>query len=228
MPDLREFWQHGFDERRTHRVDLVNQAIKVLDGTYLIYYTLFDELPRNRGVSTLISEEIASSMARGEMFVQRLFWRGDIFLVRFCDDWKNSSNAGDLEDVSDNLIPLLELLKKILGHIWQEQNLERAVDEDREHGWFSEQHDIDREMVLSKMFAFTLWKNALICRDPAVREELMKTPFGKATLEYLTITEGRLMGIKPESIKIEPCPDDPGMMRISFQPNSNGIREFEF
>jgi hypothetical protein len=143
------------------------------------------------------------------------------FPDQICDDYGKSSNAGDLEDVSDHVVPLLEILKRILGHSWLERRLEGEVEEDKEYRWLKEQHDIDRDMVLSTMFAPVTCKTQLICSDPDVREELMQTPFGKQTLDYMTITQDQLLGIKPESMRIEPCSDDPDMLELSFQPNNN-------
>src|SRR5947207_15753903 len=67
-----------------------------------------------------------------------------------------------------------------------------------------------------------------VIRDSlAVQEELLRTSFQRQILEYLTISEGRLMGIVPESIQFEPCPEDPSMICIICQKrNQDGDDEF--
>lgn len=113
-----------------------------------MYYTLFDELPGNRGIASLIHDAIKRSIADGDLFPYRVFWRGDVFVVRFCF----ASVPHILQNVDQDVSALLHCSKVLFSTIWFEQCLEKEMENDWEEQWIFEQANIDRDVILSRVY----------------------------------------------------------------------------
>lgn len=134
VPDLRPWLGDSFNERRmaTFYVDVkaqqhrdpVNSAfIKSEDSTshgrYCLYYTLLSTQPLNETCKRLTGVEIPSD---------RLFWRGDVLVIRYDGDLGMGHEYLDVS--STTLKPVEDLLQRA----FDSRGLERINEEEDEFG----------------------------------------------------------------------------------------------
>jgi hypothetical protein len=85
VPDLRRYWGQYFKTRDSRRLEITNNVVPALNGQYVVHFITDDAFPRNKTVSTLIRSAIEAAIRRGEVFQERLFWCGDVFVTRLGD-----------------------------------------------------------------------------------------------------------------------------------------------
>lgn len=140
IPDFHKFWGvHQFD-RRYRLYCLQEQAVSELDGDYRIYWNEDPELAENNYIKGLLGIQGVESYRR--------FWYGDAFVVRYTEDSKTFTH-----DVHDAPAAILESphLQTFFQHMWDEEFLERELEQDRYGDARQEKIEADKEIIFQRM-----------------------------------------------------------------------------
>ncbi|KAF8252089.1 hypothetical protein K440DRAFT_609920 [Wilcoxina mikolae CBS 423.85] len=132
--DFSPYWNGDYKARKTQSHVVQEQAGEraILDGHYVIYYTRNPNLPVNKSILSMppMRAAVDKSIARGEKFEERLFWRGDVLVARLREPFETHFKAKH-DDVSPQMVkPLIELLVEGFVGDWEGKALERFAEHD--------------------------------------------------------------------------------------------------
>jgi hypothetical protein len=142
-PDFHSYWgKHQF-ERRFHKWTFNDQPSEDSNGEYRVYYNGDFELSeetKNKSVKRFLEGE--------EINDTRLFWHGDIFLVRYSEH--PETYKYDVHDVPATSI-YGPALRAIFRHMWNEKTLEVELETERVLGGHQEKFDADKAIIYQRM-----------------------------------------------------------------------------
>ncbi|KAF8246572.1 hypothetical protein K440DRAFT_662006 [Wilcoxina mikolae CBS 423.85] len=145
--DFSPYWNGDYKTRKFQIYAVEKQDTAILNGYYIGYYSRNSDLPVNKTILSMppMRAAVDWSIAQGEKFEERLFWRGDVFVCRM--PFENGFEAM-YDDISPQLVqPLSELLARVYVDDWEEKRLERFVRMDAE--W--DEHDRKQGIVKEKL-----------------------------------------------------------------------------
>lgn len=134
--DLRRYWHGDYFARINQCLCVEENLLPALNGQYILYYSTDSSRPVNKTLLSmpLLHDAIEKSTKSGEKFEERVFYHGDVFVVRLSDTFENTNFKAQYDDISPQLVqPLIQLLDKVLfAGCWGEKFLEyqRKMDED--------------------------------------------------------------------------------------------------
>lgn len=101
----------------------------------------------------VLQEAIEKSTQNGEKFEERMFYHGDVFVVRLRDWEENTNFKSKHDDISPQLVqPLIQLLDKgLFAHGWGEKFLEYQHKMDEDMAKHMEKHESYRVEMMSKL-----------------------------------------------------------------------------
>jgi hypothetical protein len=139
-PDFHSYWnEHQFD-RRFHKWAFNDQPNEDSNGEYRLYCNENPELSENENVKRFLEGEDINAM--------RLFWHGDVFLVRYSEH--PETYKYDVHDV-----PATSLYGPALGaifrHMWNEKTLELELETERNLRGQQEKLDADKAIIYQRM-----------------------------------------------------------------------------
>ena len=141
--DFRPFWGDFLHIEQDHQMlDLTDQAEKANDGTFLVFYNLHEDLLPNKHIASILGTDFEGSFADS-----RLFWRGDVFVVRYQD----SSTTG----ITYTSIPpnagLNDAIEAYLRNVWESDGLQELLDSRKEADESIEKSRRDLETVRARL-----------------------------------------------------------------------------
>ena len=141
--DFRPFWGDFLHMEQEHQMlELANQENKADEGTYLVFYNIHEDLPPNKHISGILGTAIKGSLAD-----RKLFWRGDVFVVRFQE---NSSAGGTYM----SLRPTARMnrpMEAYIRDIWDRDGLEEHLKSARAAEEAIEKMRRDRELLRARL-----------------------------------------------------------------------------
>ncbi|KAF8251700.1 hypothetical protein K440DRAFT_658369 [Wilcoxina mikolae CBS 423.85] len=200
VPDLRRYWTHAFKMRDHRQVTITNNDVPALNGKYLVFFIIDEEFPRNQTICAMIRPEIESCIRSGELFRDRLFWCGDVFVVRLGDPEFLKWNYANYDDIPTEMLQIPPFLVQVFEIGFKTKHLESNEQELVSHRAMVEEHRRKKDLVLARM-------------TPLERERVLNSPMGNTILEYKAITEGDINALKGQ--KIEPDPNNPEQLIIT-------------
>jgi hypothetical protein len=152
-PDFSPYWNGDYETRKLQVHHVADQEIVILDGYYISYYSRNLDLPVNKTLLSMppVRTAVDKSIAQGEKFEERLFWRGDVFVCRMREPFENDFKA-KYDDISPQLVgPLSELLADGFAYDWEAKNLERYVQDDAYFEDFRRKYESNEEDLATAM-----------------------------------------------------------------------------
>ncbi|KAK0787310.1 hypothetical protein LTR91_022443 [Friedmanniomyces endolithicus] len=133
-----------------------------------------------------------------EVTENRLFWKGDIFLVLFKETAAGGGTFLSLGPVTD----MQEVIRSYLQYAWYHQDVEALRKSRQPMLEFSESHNRNRELIRARL-------------SPLEVEILSHLPPGlEMNLEYLTVYNADYGAIT--DTWVEPCHDNPSMVTVGY------------
>lgn len=99
----------------------------------------------------VLHDAIEKSTKNGEKFEERVFYCGDVFVVRLRDAPENTNFKSQYDDISPQLVqPLVQLLDKVMfAGGWGEKFLEHQRKMDEDMAKYMEKHEDCRAKMMS-------------------------------------------------------------------------------
>lgn len=151
IPDLRRYWSHAFKARKHQQIIVDENKIPALNGNYIIHFITDDEFPRNQTVSELIRSDIEESIRDGEIFRERLFWCGDIFVTCLGEPEYLKGGYANYKDLPKEVLQMPHFLTQYFQQAFKTKLLEQAVRELVSFKAITEEHQRKKELVLARM-----------------------------------------------------------------------------
>lgn len=125
--DLRAYWHGDYLAHKIQNLVVEGQSPATLNGEYIIYYSIDPSMPANKTLLSMpaVRDAVERSTNSGERFEGRLFYRGDVFVVRLGDTFENTNFEAKYDDISPQLVqPLTQILAEIFENNWERKFLE--------------------------------------------------------------------------------------------------------
>jgi hypothetical protein len=152
VPDLRPYWTGDYQDRRFRRFIVREHPLPMLDGEFILYYSVSADKPANKTILGMpaVRDAVERSRRAGVRFEDRLFWRGDVLVVRLGEVWEDA-DFEKFEDVRGEMVPhVLKMLgERMFTPTWEEEGLERQRKED---AWWERLAEKERGMK-ERLFA---------------------------------------------------------------------------
>lgn len=153
--DLRRYWHGDYLARQTQSFCVGENPLPALNGQYILYYSTDSSQPANKTLLSLpvLQEAIEKSTKNGEKFEERMFYHGDMFVVRLRDWEENTNFRSKHDDISPQLVqPLIQLLDKgLFAHGWGEKFLEYQHKLNEDTAKCMEKHEFHRVEMMSRL-----------------------------------------------------------------------------
>ncbi|RPB06316.1 hypothetical protein P167DRAFT_239768 [Morchella conica CCBAS932] len=134
VPDLRPYWSGDYQDRRFRRFIVRSHPQPMLDGEFIVYYSTSADKPANKTILDMPS--VRDAIERSGVRVEdRLFYRGDVLVVRLGEVWEDVGFEERYEDVRGEMVAaVVEMLgERLFAPGWEEGFLERQR---RDDAWF--------------------------------------------------------------------------------------------
>ena len=142
--DFRPFWGEFLHIEQDHQMwRLENQKNSANEGEYLVFYSLHEGLRRNNCIAGVLGIIDVGSIAD-----HRLFWRGDVFIVRFQD--VSSTGGTYLSLLVD--AEMSGPIEVYLRDAWERKSLEELRDSARGVEEFGEKTQRDLDLVRARLY----------------------------------------------------------------------------
>ncbi|KAF8541710.1 hypothetical protein BDD12DRAFT_828419 [Trichophaea hybrida] len=132
--DFSLHWNGNYTTRKVHSIVLESQSGEHKDSYehYIIYYSISPDLPVNEAILKLpaLRAAVGESIARGEKFEERMFWRGDVFIARLREPFENEWKAKYDDILPELMVPLVQILAEGFAINWQQKSLESYAEYD--------------------------------------------------------------------------------------------------
>ncbi|KAF8476069.1 hypothetical protein BDZ91DRAFT_779089 [Kalaharituber pfeilii] len=153
--DLRRYWHGDYLTRLMQSFCVGEHSLPALNGQYLIYYSTDPSQPANKTLLSMpaLHDAIEKSTKGGEKFEERMFYRGDVFVVRLRDWEENTDFKCQHDDISLQLVePLIQLLdKEFFTHNWVKKFLEHQRKMDEEMDKHLQKYHDHRDKMMSRL-----------------------------------------------------------------------------
>lgn len=143
VPDFRPFWGdilHAQQDYQMMTVETDDNTANV--GTVIVFYNTSEELPHNQCVANMLGVHEATESMRS-----RLFWQGDVFLVRFDETVPDGGAFVSLPVGAE----MQGIVKRYLQHEWDRHGLEELRESRKSVRELSERHERNREMIRARL-----------------------------------------------------------------------------
>lgn len=151
--DLRRYWQGDYFARIIQCLCVEKNSLPALNGQYILYYSTDSSRPVNRTLLSMpvLHDAIEKSTKNGEKFEERVFYCGDVFVVRLRDAPENTNFKSQYDDISPQLVqPLVQLLDKVMfAGGWGKKFLEHQRKMDEDMAKYMEKHEDCRAKMMS-------------------------------------------------------------------------------
>ncbi|KAI6080362.1 hypothetical protein F4821DRAFT_63503 [Hypoxylon rubiginosum] len=191
VPDFSDSWGEFNLERKSLNVNVENQATKSLEGTYLLYCCENDALGENQSIKRILSLDVVD--------IEREFWYGDVFLVKYHED-----PVTFIITVENVPVAILEsdLVHTIIADLWSRDSLgDDSIFWSKEE-LFIKKLEYDKRILKSRMSPSEM--KVLEMMPPNTLELLALTAFLTACDDGALISTSAKKG-----------PNDPTKARIS-------------
>jgi len=144
--DLSTYWGMLHTEPMWQLLDVQKQQNAADNGSYMIFYTTHDALPLNKYALRALGITEEDTRLR-----RRLFWCGDIFVVRskFVDD--KSVDYLSLPDGSD----MGTTVDRYLDSVWKDRTLERLLESQQWMVKMDEEFRRNKELLRARLYALS-------------------------------------------------------------------------
>lgn len=132
VPDLRPYWLDAFRTRRIQGMTVQKSDHSSLHGEYLTVYITHPDFPRNKTIADLLKPEIEEYIKSGERFLDRVFWRGDVFIMREGEARVYKQSNQEYPDMPGEMVQMPEFLKILFRHMFGRKILEQKEPEIRD------------------------------------------------------------------------------------------------
>jgi hypothetical protein len=153
--DFRRYWQGDYLSREVQSFRVDEHPIPALDGEYILYYSTDSSRPVNRTVLSMpaVHDAVEKSTNRGEKFEERLFYRGDVFVVRLKEWGENNGYLAIHEDISPEAMqPVVEILgERLIACNWEDRFLEYQHETTEYDKQFMQRHESHRAGMMSHL-----------------------------------------------------------------------------
>lgn len=153
--DLRRYWHGDYSARIIQCLCVEENLLPALNGQYILYYSTDSSWPVNRTLLSMpvLHDAIEKSTKSGEKFEERVFYCGDVFVVRLRDTFENTNFKAQYDDISPQLVePLVQLLDKVMfAGGWGEKFLEYQRKMDEDIAKHMEKHEDCRAKMMSEL-----------------------------------------------------------------------------
>lgn len=144
VPDFRRFWGTVLHTDQDHyMLDVEENENEANDGRYMIFYNTSEELPHNECIANMLGLNEGSLRA----LENRLFWKGDVFVVRFDDMAPGGGALLSLRPGAD----MQDVLRMYFRYSWEHQDLEASIESRLQLSEFSEIHSRNRELIRARL-----------------------------------------------------------------------------
>ena len=141
--DFRPFWGEFLHIDQDHQIfDLTDQDNKANEGTFLVFYNLHEDLLPNKHIANILETAIEGSSAD-----RKLFWRGDVFVVRFEE---SSSTGGTYMSLRPNA-GMNKAIEAYLRNEWERDGLQEHLDSGKATEEAIEKMRRDRELLRARL-----------------------------------------------------------------------------
>ncbi|KAI5842150.1 hypothetical protein DFP73DRAFT_632884 [Morchella snyderi] len=155
VPDLRPYWSGDYQDRHFQRFVVREHPLPMLDGEFIVYYSVNTAKPANRTVRNMpaVHAAVERSLRAGVRFEDRLFYRGDVLVVRLGEVWEDADFEEHYEDVRAEMVaPVLEILgERFFCPAWEEVSLEQQRKDDAWYARLSEREKAIKEQMFTAM-----------------------------------------------------------------------------
>lgn len=142
IPDLRPYWDLRMKDRHFQIQDVREQSDPCNNGTYMLYWCMNDGLPENKYIDCLLRKHGRRPESH------RLFWRGDVFLVRFEENPITFKIS--ILDVPAR-IEQAEFLQAVLLHSWDHEGLEHFARQEQATYRSEQKRETDEAILFERM-----------------------------------------------------------------------------
>lgn len=143
VPDFRPFWGQTLHIDQDHQMlEVTKNESQANEGTYTVFHNTSGELADNECIARMLQIDLSS-----EAIKSQLFWKGDVFIVRFNETAPRGGAYSSLAPGTD----MQEVIRLYMQDAWDHQGLEKLRDSKLDLLEFSETHSRNRELVRARL-----------------------------------------------------------------------------
>jgi hypothetical protein len=154
-PDLSELWEGDCSKLKMQRLVVVKMDPPEINTEYWSFYSIDPNLPVNKSLLSFpkVKSAISKSTATGGRFEDRLFYRGDYFLVRLEDETDKTNFEARGQSIHPSLIPPLRgIIERHITGNWEDKFLERQAKSDAYFDRVGRREKDFKEKLMSQLY----------------------------------------------------------------------------